>query len=221
MKLEIHLYEAIIIIAFLLSIYFSVFGKLKLPKLMWFITTVFLFELFIEFYYDKWFGDNLVVLNLYSRICVYYYLYVFCIYFRSKKWMKTFKILALIYVTGTLLSYLIFLPAERIDYATYNIGMIMVLTLVGAYMYHKTYGPLSIDIRLDPHFYLAMGILLFYTASFPLLGFINFLIVENPYFEEYKKLLNLGNTFLSLGYLGVVLCSINRKQSIGLLSHHS
>ncbi len=216
-----NIYEVILLITFFITCIGTVKKWKMLPLFSLFITTVILFELFIEYYYAQYVGNNLVVLNLYSRLCVYYYLFIYYQYFKLKKWASKLKFVIALYVILSLLAFLIILPAESIDIITYNLGMLLVIPLVILYLYDSIHVMDSGNYLNDPYFYFSFGILIFYTASFPLLGFINFLIVENPYFEVYTVLLNLGNVFLSLAYLGGVLCSKKPILSTGLSSHPS
>lgn len=214
-----NVFEYILLTTFLITIYGNLKKWKMLPFFPLFITTVVLFELLIEYYYAQYVGNNLVILNLYSRLCVYYYLFIYYQFFKFKKWAPKLKLVIVLYVILSFLAFLFIMPSENIDIITYNLGMFLVIPLVILYLYDSIHVMDNNNYLNDPYFYFSFGILIFYTASFPILGFINFLIVENPYFEVYTVLLNLGNIFLSLAYLGGVLCSKKPILSTGLSSH--
>ena len=214
-------YEIMLILALLVTVYYKFQGKRQLILFDCFIFFVVIFELFVEYYYFKIFGSNLIILNFYSRFCIYYYLFIYWHYFKARRWGFALRRLIQTYIVITLLVFIIIWPDKRIDYITYNIGMLIVLPLIGIYLYDKVYNQNSNNIFQDPYLYFSFGLLIFYTAAFPILGFINLLIVNNPFYKDYTVLLNIGNIFLSLAYLGVALCSKIPKQSIGLSSPHS
>ena len=213
------LYEPIIAITFLILVWFVIDNRKGLIGLPLFLSVVTAFELIIKHLYFHRHGSNLLVLNFYSRICVYYYLFIYWYYFRDRKWMRSVEILILLFILSSLLVFFVVMPALTIDYLSYNLGMCMVLTLIGIYLYDVIYSLERVNVFRDPYFYFSFGILIFFTASFPILGFINLLIVDNPNYEIYADLLDVGNIFLCLAYLGALLCSKKLTRSTGLSSH--
>jgi len=212
------IYKIILIAGFIVATYFQVNGKKSLPIFFPFMLVVVVFELFIEYYYYKIYGDNILILNFYSRLCIYYYLFVYWHYFRNRIWAGKLKFIVITYSLISFISFLIFLPKLEIDILNYNIGMFIVIPLIGVYLYEIIYLRDHENVFKNPYFYFSFGILIFYTSAFPILGFINILIVENPFYEGYSVLIDLGNIFLSLAYLGAALCSKKPILSTGLSS---
>lgn len=206
-------YKILLIITFLVVVVFKIKGRKNLPLFFPFILIVILFEIFGEYCYYKLYGDNILILNFYSRLCIYYYLFIYWNYLKEKSWSKQLKYIIILYSIISFLTFFYVLPEINADIVNYNLGMAIVLPLILMYLYDIIYNRSHFNIFKDPYFYFSFGILLFYTSAFPLLGFINILIRNNAYSTSYLVLLNLGNIFLSLAYLGAALCSITPIQS--------
>lgn len=206
-------YEIIIIIAFIIAFFRKKNKQEALPYFTFFITFVFLFEIFFEYYYYRINGDNLIVLNYYSRLCMYYYLFVFLQYFKQFMWAKKYNISFVAYVILSQIYFLLDWPDERLDGLTYTVGMIILFPLILKYLYTVVYDSKYSNILYDPYFYLSFGILIYFASAFPIITFINKLVTINPAYDAYVFLLNLGNIFLSLAYLGVALCPMIPKPS--------
>jgi len=58
---------------------------------------------------------------------------------------------------------------------------------------------------LDYKVWLGLGILLFYVCMFPLLSFIEYLVVDNKDNLLYFRLIEIGNLLLSFGYFSAAI----------------
>jgi hypothetical protein len=79
--------------------------------------------------------SNYLALNYYSKICIYYYLYVFLFYFKNKKWVKYYWMLFLVYLIITQALFIFNYSEDLLDTFSYNVGMILCLPLVLLYLY--------------------------------------------------------------------------------------
>jgi hypothetical protein len=101
---------------------------------------------------------------------------------------------------------------------TYVLGMTVVLfTLV----IHITQVMVNSSERIlrQRRFWLAVGIILFYTADFPFLLFLQDILTQSEnFFDPVYNLVIVGNHFLALGYCMVVLSPIlfAKAESISL-----
>jgi hypothetical protein len=206
-------YEWIII----LTVIVSLFKKSKLKYFNYFIWFVFIFELFFEYYYKLTFGNNIKIYDAFGIICISYYLFIFQNKYKSiseygSKISGTIIILWLLVVSLRL----VLIKNELfVDSINYNSGMLIVLFLIFAYVKNiidTKHKELSSEY---PFLLFAMGIVLFYTSSFPLITFINLLVTNKQAISAYSHLLQFGNIFLSLAYLGAVLCTKKEVQCIG------
>ena len=193
---------------------FNIIGRRQsLSYFHLFIMLVIGLEIIIPWSFKLYFTSNYLILNYYSKICMYYYIYLFIKIFEDRYWTKWYTILLVLFIIVTQANYFIALPVKKIDAISYNIGMVILFPLILKYLFERIYTDVYCDIFRDPHIYLAFGILLFYTSAFPILTFINVLITNNEAYKAYVLLINFGNIFLSLAYLGVALCSKNPKLS--------
>jgi len=201
------IYEVILIATLTLAAWYYYKGSEPFPFFLAFMVIVVMVEEVIKELYNVAYGTNLPAMNLYSKFCIYYYLFVFYELYKDRSWTKYLRFLIFGYVVLTLIWNFKFQDQIKVDYLSYNIGFIFLMILMLKYLYEVIYKRPYYNILTDPYFYFVFGLLLFYTSAFPLLGFINILITNNPKYDIYVDLLNIGNIFLSLAYLGALLCS--------------
>lgn len=205
--MEVRLYQYILLLAFIVALWLR--RSNKIPFLVPFLALAVFFELILgkmmKYYYDT----NILSTNLFSIICVYYYLFLFTRHL-DRKW---------IWILGTGYTIALMIGAYFQGFVVimsiaYNAGMIMVISTIFKYLYDLIIRDEYKPLYQIPLFWLALGILLFYSASFPLLNFLNrFIAADREYAIKMIKMLSLGNIFLSLGYLGAILCQKNIKTS--------
>lgn len=176
------------------------------------VMVVFVEVWFADWYYARY-DNQFPVMNPYAKLCIYYYLFVFYRYFKDRSWGLGLKWLIIAFAILTMTYNFFFHDQTQIDYMSYNLGYLILFPLMFRYLYEVIYKRPYYNVFHDPYLYFIFGLMLFYTSGFPILGFINILITDNPYYTIYTKLLNLGNIFLSLAYLGAVLCSKTMKPS--------
>lgn len=207
-------YEAILIATLTLASWFGIKGQQPFPYFLAFMVVVVCFEMPIDNWYYKHYGTNYPIANIMAKFCIYYYLFVFYQYFRVKAWSDKLKVGILAYVVITLTWNFGFHNHKQIDYLSYNAGYLILIPMMLLYLREVIYKKTYYNVFRDPYVYFIFGILTFYSSSFPILGFINILITDNPQYKAYYDLLNVGNIFLSLAYLGAALCSQTKKPSI-------
>ncbi|MBL7819601.1 MAG: hypothetical protein JNL65_03230 [Saprospiraceae bacterium] len=87
--------------------------------------------------------------------------------------------------------------------------MSVLCILIVKYYYSLLLSEVPVSLFSLPLFWLSIGILLFFTASFPILAYLNIIIDSNSMLTEpLYDLVGIGNIFLSLSYLMVVLCPL-------------
>lgn len=207
------IYDIIHIITLVLTIWFAIKGRSPFPLFLPFMMMVVVMEIWIlDWVYDRY-GNNYHLHNPFAKVCMYYYLFVLYHYFRDSTWASTLKWGLLIFASTTMVYDLFYHDHSRVDLVSYNLGYLILFPLMFRYLYEVIYVRPYYDVFKDPYIYFIFGILLFYTSGFPIIGFINILITDNPQYPVYSKLLDIGNIFLSLGYLGAALCSRTRIHS--------
>ena len=178
-----------------------------MPYLLWFLGISVAFELFIGKYFKEMVGSNTVSNNIYVVPCVVYYLYVFTHNQKKLIWIVASAVFLLTVGFEIYMHQL-----TRIMTIAYNAGMLMVVWFIFQYLYDKVILNPFLDLLRIPEFWMAIGILLFYSSSFPILLFANRLMdAEYQLATKLLGLLPIGNIFLTLGYLMTVLCQIPIK----------
>jgi hypothetical protein len=89
----------------------------------------------------------------------------------------------------------------------YLIGMGLTSILIFKYFYDIVYIDAYRSIRYEPLFYLSLGLITFIFTTYPIMLFFGELVMDQKKDESYTLIIRFGNIFISLAYLGVVLCS--------------
>lgn len=207
------LYQFIHIVTFALTAWFAYKGRSPFPLFLPFLAMVVIEEVWLADWYLAKYETMYPVANPYAKLCMYYYLFVFYWYFKDRSWASWLKWLIIAFAIVTMTYDLRYHDHTQIDYLSYNLGFLILFPLMFRYLYEVIYVRPYYNVFHDPYFYFIFGLMLFYTSSFPILGFINILITYNSEYSIYKQLLDLGNIFLSLAYLGAALCSKTRTLS--------
>jgi hypothetical protein len=201
--MEIKVYQYILLLAFVSAIWLR--KKNNVVFLMPFLGLAVFFELVLgklmKYYYD----NNMITTNIFSIICVIFYLFLFTKEFR-RKW---FWAMASIYMFSLMVSSFVqgFMAIMSI---AYNTGMILVMLAVFSYLYDLIMREQYKPLHQIPLFWMAIGILLFYSSSFPILNFLNrFIAADYDFALRMIDMLSIGNIFLSLGYFGTIICQKN------------
>lgn len=204
-KMEIKTYQYILLLAFITAVWRRTENRVLF--LVPFLGLAVLFELVLgklmKYYYD----NNMITTNIFVIICVLYYLFLFTQEFR-KQW---YWLLAGIYMISLGISSYTqgFMSIMSI---AYNTGMIMVIVSVFRYLYDLIIRDHYKPLHQIPLFWMALGILMFYSSSFPILNFLNrFIYADYDFALRMIDMLSIGNIFLSLGYLGTIICQKNTK----------
>ena len=207
--MNIKTYEYIFILTFCICLYKTLILKLRFSYFTFFITIAFTFELFIEHYISKIFKTNVLAYNYFAVFCVLSYSVIFLDEIKKidkAKYINIYKGIIIIWLAFSIIRLNKIENLIFIDSTIYNSGMLVVLFLIGYYFYSFiSMEKLNLNF-LNPNIYLGLGILIFYCSAFPIITFINELII-NPHVKSiYQDLLQIGNIFLSLGYLGAAIC---------------
>ncbi len=202
-------YKLILIISFIFSLllkkncnssikYFELFLGISL------FLDAFLGSLFI------YFGlQNALIYNILILIQVPFFLYLFSSYFKGHSNYILFKRIIWGVVIFSIINFLFIQGPTHVNNYSYLLGMSVLCILIVKYYYSLLLSEVPVSLFSLPLFWLSIGILLFFTASFPILAYLNIIIDSNSMLTEpLYDLVGIGNIFLSLSYLMVVLCPL-------------
>ena len=203
--MDIQVYQYILLLTFTGALLLRRWNTI--PYYIPFLTIAVFFELVLGKILKYYYGGNLISSNIFVILCVIYYLYLYTHDFRPR-W---FWIMSAIYFVAIIIS-AVTQGFNTIMSFSYNTGMFLVLGAVFKYLHDlviiDSYKPLY---RM-PLFWIAIGIIIFYSSLFPLLSFFNrFLALDYDFTLRLMSILSIGNIFLSLGYFGAVICQWNTK----------
>jgi hypothetical protein len=200
------LYNYISLIAFVVILVMQPVKTTKLPFLVVFLFIVNFTELFLIDYWKMKYGNNVIIYNMFSTLCVCYYLMAYLYHFYTRPWIKYLYLVSGIWFIFSIWTIYVNFYKLVVGALSYNLGLLIVIGLIIKYFYDIIYIEEYRSIGRDPLFYFSLGISLFYVSSFPILNFMNVVILSEGTMSIFATLLQIGNVFLSLGYLGAVLC---------------
>jgi hypothetical protein len=209
------LYRVINLLALFCAVYYYLKGKRGLPQILPFLLILIVLELYVKGYWSHHFKTNILIQNLTCRFTVFYYLWVYYNHFKAKstgKWILVFSIIYFIYVIYRL-EFDIY--TTYFDFTTYLIGLAFTTLIILKYLYDIIYVDIYRNILREPIFYFSIGILIFFVSDFQILFSINELVIKGVKLNLSSTLVEIGNIFLSLGYLGAVLCMKHHNQQNG------
>jgi|GEM_PF-2079261 len=206
-------YKAILIVSLAVAAWNKNKGHEPFPYFLSFMAMVFILEIPVDYYIQKRDISNYPLKNLFSKLCLFYYLFVFYNINKKKVWSRKLGFTIIMFICVTLIWQFGFQARNTIDIVSYNAGYVLLIPFMLQYLYEVIYRYPYFNVFIDPYLYFIFGILIFYTSSFPILGFINLLITDNPHYIIYFDLLNIGNIFLSLAYFGAAICSTTKPPS--------
>lgn len=202
-------YKLILIIAFIFSLLFqrNCNNSIRYFKLFLGISVfldAFLGSLFM------YFGiQNAWIYNILILIQVPYFLYLFANYFEGQSNYILIKKIIWGIVILSIINFLFIQGPTHVNNFSYLIGMSVLCILIMKYYYSLLLSEAPVSLFSLPLFWLSIGILLFFNASFPMLAYLNIIIDSNSMLTEpLYDLVGIGNIFLSLSYLMVVLCPL-------------
>ena len=149
--------------------------------------------------------SNYFVVNLYSFSTIFFFSYLFTTEITNKPIRK------IIFASLFVWSVMMIKTALKMDYhcklenQIYLSGLVLVLIQILAYFKEILDGQYG-SILSNPKLILAFSILVFITCSFPLLAFLDYFLMNPTIGKAYTDILDIGNIFLSLGYLGAAIC---------------
>lgn len=199
------IYHCISLLALAIGIYQFLKGKVSLKYFNSFLIFVNFVEIFLNYYLSKKYGSTERMYSVYSFICALYYIFIFYLYFNEKPWATFLKFGIIIWAISC--TFLLLYTDKSFEIRPYYSGMAITIGLIFAFFYHILYVEKYQDLTKQCIFYLSLGILLFVFTTFPILSFYDELVLNLDFADFFNKLLQYGNVFISLGYLGVVICA--------------
>lgn len=196
-------YQLILLIAFITALLKKDQQIRTLPLWLGFVCMV---ELCISPLSNQKIGNNFLVLNLYSLLSVIYWFTIFNAKTKLGINGKILKATFILWTIAGLIRYMRLSLSSPLENVIYIIGLSIIAAQVITY-FSILLNTNKEQLTNNAMVILGIGFLLFYTASFPIIVFVDILVTNLNAARAYSDLLAIGNIFLSLSYLGATLCS--------------
>lgn len=174
----------------------------KLSKILVLLVFLVLFENVLASLSAVKFGNNIPVYNLISHSTIWFYYWIL----RSNSDSRLWKVGLPIWILFSAVYLVFFSSPYDVSIVTYIIGLFTILLLIARHFYNILLSKRQREISRDFKTWFALGVLLFFTCSFPILLSVQELVVDIGTQRAFGQLLRIGNIFLSLGYLASVIC---------------
>ncbi|MBK7232317.1 MAG: hypothetical protein IPH93_08640 [Saprospiraceae bacterium] len=202
-------YIIILCIAALVALDAKLKNRESIPYFFWFLLICCIVEVGLGPYLAKKFGTNTLLYNIYT---IFTFCYYSCLFIKKNPrlhWSHPITYLGIILLLASFINLLFFQGFNILNTTTYNLGMLYVSYLIGLYFIELIRDEVFYNLTDLPLFWLSIGIISFYTSSFPILFYLDDITqlggnLTKPLFS----LITLGNSFLSLSYIAVTLCKL-------------
>ena len=160
-------------------------------------------------------AHNVDLYNFFSLAAFTYYMYLLMEVVYSKRIKKVILIVMSFYVVISLSNILFVQKITSFHTMTYSLGCLLIVVVSMYYFYELLQVPRAIDLKKEPAFWIAAGLLFFYICTLPVLGVLNYLFsfpgVISRSLEDIISILNV--LLYSLFTIGFI-CRISFKRSM-------
>lgn len=140
-----------------------------------------------------------------TGVLSFYYL----IYRKFKK-----KITDFVFMIWFIYSMIIIVQFDLVSsfsFTSYTIGLSLIVIMILYHFYYEVFISNFKPLAKDYKTWLGIGIIMFFACSFPMLIFLDELIINEYALYAYNELLILGNLIMSTGYLLAAIALWNRN----------
>ena len=199
------LYNYISLISLMIGIYLHIRGYSVLKYLLPFIFYTLIIEVFLNYYLSKTYGTSEKMYSYFSFTCALFYLYQYYLHFKEQPWSKYLVYAIFVWILSSL--YIFYSAKSDMVFLPYYLGFGLIIPLIFKYFYNMLYIDKYRSVKNEPLFYFSLGLLLFSFTTFPILVFLDVLILHEIGRSTVSTILQYGNVFISAGYLAAVLCT--------------
>ncbi len=153
--------------------------------------------------------SNTILYNIFTSCEFIFYFYILRLIIKNKKAKKI--ILTCLFIFPFLCAYEIIFVMKHDGFhsITYALGCLIIVSMCVYYFLELFQLPQSIDLKREPAFWICSGLLFYYTCSFPLFAFVNYLN-NLPVFvaKNLSLLVSLTNYLLYTSFTISFLCRL-------------
>jgi hypothetical protein len=159
--------------------------------------------------------NNADLYNFFSVSAFTYYMYLLMEVVYSRKAKKIILYIMSIFAVIALSNILFIQKINSFHTMTYSIGCLLIVVISMYYFYEMLQVPRFIDLKKEPAFWIAAGLLFFYICTLPVLGVLNYLFsIPGVIARSLEQIISILNVLLySLFTIGF-LCRISFRKSM-------
>jgi hypothetical protein len=207
------LYIYFIAVSFFASIF--VFQKLKdtFPYLRMFPFFLF-FTLLVEIlgsYFSSVRINNVVLYNFFTVFEFCFYLFIINLIIGNRNVKKIIHLSIIVYAIAAIVN-ILFIQKSDFHTVTYSLGCLLVVIFCIYYFLELFKLPRSVNLVLNPAFWICSGLLFFYCCGFPLWSLINYWNNISPLvLKNFDRIITILNIFLYSLFTIAFLCVRTRN----------
>jgi|ERR1700730_4376633 len=156
--------------------------------------------------------SNTPVYNFFSIIEFVFYLFIIRKIISSPKVKRLISVTMLLYPLGALMNIIVSQNIYRLQIIPYSIGCLIIVFYAIYYFYELFKSSTSVDLKREPAFWIITSLLFFYTCSFPIFGFANFLSGFSVIAQNISAVLVILNVILYSLFTVAFLCRIRLQK---------
>lgn len=157
--------------------------------------------------------NNADLYNFFSVAAFTYYMYLLGEVVYSRRAKKVILYIMSGYAVVSLANILFVQKIDSFHTMTYSLGCLLIVVVSMYYFYEMLQSPRAIDLKKEPAFWIAAGLLFFYICTLPVLGVLNYLFsIPGVIGRSLEQIIAILNVLLySLFTIGF-LCRISFKR---------
>ena len=157
---------------------------------------------------------NLPLYNLFSILVFSFYFYVLYQVILSRKAKRIVFHISWIYVSLTLINIFFIQRITVFHSMSFSLGCLLIAAICVYYFLELFQMPRSVNLIRQPAFWICSGLLFFYSCSFPVIAFANFLVQLPPVIlRSLGFVVYLLNVFLYSSFTIAFLCQLRIRKS--------
>jgi len=197
---ELSVFQMLNLAAFFVTL-LVIITKRKLNGLFLLLVFLIVFEVFVARYFADRYKSNELIYNLICHGSIFFYYLI--LRPKSNRWI--FDLLFIAWVLSAILIIISTTGFYEVNSFSYLLGLSYMGFLALRHCFQKLFQEKYQDFFLDEVTWLSIGLLAFYFCSFPILSNLRALVINNDINAGFGDLLQIGNVFLSGGYLAAAL----------------
>ena len=152
--------------------------------------------------------------NIYTTLEVVFYLWILLNILQGKLLKKILICCIIIYPAISLIDIYFIQGIEHFHSTSYSLGCLLLVLFSILYFFQLFARPSAIRLTREPSFWICTGLLMFYSISFPLFAFANFMTTfPNILAKNLQNILIVLNVLLYLLFSIAFLCKIRIRKS--------